>query len=378
MEATTFSLAGRLRTADKPIALYGMGDGADKVIAALEAIGRAPDFVFASDAFYRPGKIFHGMEVLTYDEVCRRCGDFIVLVCFASALDDIIANVRRIAALRETYIPDVDVICDGGAQFFTHEQLLLHADALDALRESLCDERSREVLGGVINFKLSGDIQYLDTSEDSAGDIWSLMRTKRYRAAADLGAYTGDSARDIISHCENIAQITAFEPDERTFRKLKAYSDEIAPSGITLRAINAAAWSCDTTLHFDSRGGRNSHIGGDNACDGTNAKTTRGDDITGAKPRIREVSARSLDSLGVPCDLLKLDVEGAEREALCGCARTIERCSPDIALSLYHRTRDLWELSQLLSELTGGGRRLYLRRPRYMPAWDLRLYSIGL
>lgn len=365
---TEFSLVRRLSDSDKPIALYGMGDGADKVISALAALGRQPDYVFASDSFSRPGKLFHGMEVLTYGEVCRRCDDFIVLVCFASALDDVIANIKRICAERETYIPDVDVICDGEPRFFSHETLDGNIAAVDALRGRLCDARSREVLDCVINFKLSGDIKYLETSESSEDEIWSLLRPSRYRSAADLGAYNGDSAREMLSRCEKLTEITAFEPDERTFRKLEAYFGTL-PESIIARAVNAAAWSCDETLFFDSRGGRNSHLG-------AGEQSIGGAAGNGSKPRIREVRALPLDSLGVSCDFIKLDVEGAEREALLGCAETIERCSPDIALSLYHRSRDLWELSGRLFALCGE-KRFYLRRPRYIPAWDLRLYAVG-
>ena len=42
-----------LRTTDRPIVLYGTGNGGDKLISALEKIGRKPDGVFASDGFVR-------------------------------------------------------------------------------------------------------------------------------------------------------------------------------------------------------------------------------------------------------------------------------------------------------------------------------------
>ena len=49
----------RLKATDKPIVLYGMGNGADMIIEVLEAIGVQYRDVFASDEFVR-GHSFHG------------------------------------------------------------------------------------------------------------------------------------------------------------------------------------------------------------------------------------------------------------------------------------------------------------------------------
>jgi hypothetical protein len=53
---------------------------------------------------------------------------------------------------------------------------------------------------------------------------------------------------------------------------------------------------------------------------------------------------------------LKFDVEGAEWEALKGCARLLERARPLMAISLYHRPDDLWQLPLYVDSLALGYR----------------------
>ena len=73
-----------LKTATKPIVLYGMGNGADKIINILEQKGIEFKGVFASDGFVKD-KIFHGHKLSSYEELKQKFGDMIVLVCFGSS-----------------------------------------------------------------------------------------------------------------------------------------------------------------------------------------------------------------------------------------------------------------------------------------------------
>ena len=92
----------------KPLLLYGMGNGADKIIGVLARYGVGVDGFFASDGFVR-GHVFHGKTVMSYSEACERFGDFVVLISFGSSLPEVIGNMKRIASERQTYAPDVPV-----------------------------------------------------------------------------------------------------------------------------------------------------------------------------------------------------------------------------------------------------------------------------
>jgi hypothetical protein len=61
------------------------------------------------------------------------------------------------------------------------------------------------------------------------------------------------------------------------------------------------------------------------------------------------VPLRSIDSLVnagqiEKIDFIKLDVEGAEMDKLRGAQQSIERFKPKLAISLYHKPDDLFEI----------------------------------
>ena len=58
--------------------------------------------------------------------------------------------------------------------------------------------------------------------------------------------------------------------------------------------------------------------------------------------------------------LIKMDIEGAEQDALDGAMTTIDRDRPDLAISVYHRVHDLWTLALAIDERVPGYR-FYLR-----------------
>ena len=85
---------------------------------------------------------------------------------------------------------------------------------------------------------------------------------------------------------------------------------------------------------------------------------------------------RALDSVlnGRPCTYLKMDVEGAEREAIAGARQTIKRERPKLNIAAYHRSEDFFELPLLIHSLCADYA-LYLRHHPYVPAWDTNLYA---
>ena len=74
-------------------------------------------------------------------------------------------------------------------------------------------------------------------------------------------------------------------------------------------------------------------------------------------------------------DYIKYDVEGAEREALTGSHEVILRDRPTLLISLYHRSRDIFELINIVKEKYPDYK-LYLRRLKCLPAWEIDLIAV--
>ncbi len=350
-----------LASTDKPIVLYGMGNGADKILAVCERFGVAIADFFASDDFVR-GHTFHGKRVLSYSEIREKYGTgrFIVLLSFASFRPDVLANIQRIAAETELYAPDVPVC---GENLFDSAFAAAHAEEIAEARSLLADAASQKVYDLLLCYKLSGQIRFLSEADSEPDEVYStLLHAERFTRIADLGAYNGDTIRQIAAYAPHLKDCYAMEPDGRNYRKLCEYRD--SESRFAVHPFNTAAWSETATLSFSKEGNRNSGLGN------VNAKTAK--TVT--------VQADSLDNLlaqnGVEAlDYIKFDIEGAEREAIFGCRATIAQCSPQLLISAYHRSEDLFSLPLLVHRLFPDYK-LYLRKFRYIPAWDVNLLAI--
>lgn len=341
-----------MQNTHKPILIYGMGNGADKILAVLESRGIPVADFFASDGFVR-GHCFHGKRVLSLSEARKKYGDFIILLAFGSHLPDVLAGFDRLDREFEFYAPDVPLV---GDELFDGTYYDAHKDELEEVRKLLADDESKRVFDHVVDYRLSGSIRPLRDSFSDESRIWKeILRPERYRFCADLGAYTGDSIKTMLSYALHVEGIEAWEPDPRSYKKLCTYLES---EGLAfVHPHHAGAWNEDTILTFSSEGNRNSSVYG----------VKRG--VETAMLRVDSVYAdRKLD-------FLKMDVEGAEREAIEGAEQTIHRCRPDLQISLYHRSGDLFELPLTVRRLCSDYR-LYLRRPKYVPAWDLCLYAI--
>ncbi len=76
-----------------------------------------------------------------------------------------------------------------------------------------------------------------------------------------------------------------------------------------------------------------------------------------------KVVAAPIDDItdGVAYTHIKMDIEGAEHEALSGAATTIREQHPALAISVYHCPDDLWRLPLLVDSIAPGVYDYYLR-----------------
>jgi len=294
------SVWDRMRTCGKPVVLYGMGDGAQKILDVCEQRGIEIADIFASDEFVR-GHSFAGYRVLKYSEVYEKYDDFLVAVSFATQLPGVLEKLYRIAGEHETVAPDVPVIVDG--TLFDLDYLHLHWDELKQVYLLLADEQSRQVYANILNYKISGKLSYLKKCETTVDEAYQLLDLGTEEDYVDLGAYRGDTIEEFLTHTGGAYHsITAFEPDVKTFAKLQSKVEQLAL--VRARCCNLGAWSHQAGLRFAGKAGRNS------------ALSQKGDRI---------VQVNSVDNIlsGARASYIKMDVEGAEREALAGCKNTI-------------------------------------------------------
>lgn len=345
-----------LKDSKKPILIYGMGNGADKIINVFEKYGIEYSDVFASDGFVR-GHSYKGKRVISYSEACEKYkNDFDIVVSFGSKLTDVIERIYSLENKHNVYSPDVEVC---GNELFSQEFFNAHLDELYQARECFFDEISKSVFDNIIRYKLTGKLKYLKATAFSEEECDSILNLDSYETYLDLGAYNGDTIKKYSSICKNLKEIYAFEPDRRNFKKLSSYCEQITSKKIV--PLNYASYSYDTVLSFSASGNRNSTA---IASGSFEHKTIN-------------IEAKAPDSILDKVDFIKYDVEGLEYEALLGSKKLITNSSPDLLVSMYHKSQDMFRLPLLVKELNPNYK-LYLRRLPYIPAWDLNLYAIKI
>lgn len=346
----------RLEHTTKPIVLYGMGNGADKILNWCEEHGVKVQGVFASDEFVR-GQAFRGFKVERYADIKARLGEeLLVVIAFASERPEVLERFAQLAAEQETLAPHLPLFEE--SETVSLAWLAKHAEALQDVYERLADEQSRKVFANTLNYKLSGKINYLfECTTKREADLRELIAPSQEECYLDLGAYNGDTIQELGRLANwQWQQVVAVEPDRRNCRKLRVLAEELQQCGLAVEVHEAGIWDRKGEISFSDSGGRQSTF-------------------VGAAKRVVPVTTIDAVAAGRPISYIKMDVEGAEVQALQGGAMTIAMCQPKLFVAAYHYDADLFRLPQMLWQLVPAYK-LYLRKHPYVPAWELNFIAL--
>lgn len=339
-----------LKSTDSPIILYGTGNGADKVINELDRNKIKLSGITASDGFVR-SRSFRGFEVKPIDFFEKEYGDFTVIIGFGTNREEVIANILRIAERHRVLVPCVPVY---GDEIINREFLLKNRERLEAAYALLADGKSREVFEDFLRFELTGELEYLFSSETDKDEAFrGILKLSDKEHYLDLGAYRGDTADEFLKYSGGrYSSLTALEPNKKSYEKLLKHTENIS----NCRALNMGVWSEKTELCFDGDIGR-----GSTAREGAGQAVISVDELA--------------EEIGIPFSYIKADVEGSEEKMLAGAEKTLRELKPKLNIAAYHRSEDIFRLSLMISQVNPEYR-IYLRHHRYIPCWDMNLYCI--
>lgn len=347
-----------LKEEKRPILVYGMGNGADKLFERFLKYGIKVSDVFASDGFVR-GHSYRGYKVISFSEAREKYSDFVIVLSFASNKSDVIEMLSEMDSKYDMYAPDMPVA--GMDEYFDREFYNKNYGSIRAAYDCLVDDESRNLYAATVNYKLSGRISYLLNAYSTKDELYSLINEREIKNVIDVGAYNGDTALEAMEYFPALERIYAVEPDVKNYNKLiRRLSSVSEERSIEIYPINAAAYSVCGEGAFSSSANRNSTLSATASYEHRNAT-------------VQTVSIDSLSLCGV--DYIKYDVEGAEAEVLLGSLDTIRGSRPTLLVSLYHRSRDIFSLVLWLYERFPD-HKFYMRRLLCLPAWELDLIMI--
>jgi FkbM family methyltransferase len=354
----------------RPIVLMGAGGLGRRTLAGLRAAGVEP-LAFADNAAARQGTTIDGVRVLSPADAAREFASraaFVVTIWGAGSPHRFGDSRAQLAALGCDIVVPFPVLCWAHpAELLPHylqdEPHHVLEQAADVRRafDVWEDDASRAEYVAQVRFRLDADFDGLahpvGHPQYFPPDLYAWSRSEWI---VDGGAYDGDSIRELVRlHGDAFAHVLALEPDPVNFERLRATVAALPlATRVKIACEPLALASVPGTLHI--------------AATGTAASAT----ATAATGASVAVHAEPLDTIlaGQSPTLVKLDIEGAEPDALAGARRTIMAHGPIVAVCVYHRQDHLWRIPLLLREWRSDY--AFFLRPHNEEGWDLVCYAV--
>jgi FkbM family methyltransferase len=348
---------------ERRIVIFGMGYLGDLALGGLRGAGIEP-LAFCDNNTRLWGSQKDGIAAMSPAEAAARYKDS---AAFVVAIYNSAAPRAQLQSLGCTRIVPYPVL------FWKHWRTMPREDRLElpsrileragemaAGYELLSDERSRREFEAQIRWRCRLDYDCLPRADDPREMYFpaSLFTVLPEEVFVDCGAYDGDSIRTFLEASGGqFGRIYAWEADERNRGALRRYLEELSPATAgRVEILPYAVGARNETVRFCSEGTVGSRVAEDGAG--------------------QEVECRTIDSVlgNAGSTLIKMDIEGAEPEALRGAADTMAQWRPVIAACVYHKCEHLWEIPQLL-KAGNPEYRIFLRRYAE-DCWETVYYAI--
>ena len=197
----------------------------------------------------------------------------------------------------------------------------------------LADEKSKTTFLDMIDFRCNRHLRFSEEINNSnhhfIPDISDIFEFQNDEVFIDCGAYCGDTIHSFKKymkrHRKSYKKIVAFEPNIKWYRVLIHDHPDVI-------AFNSGVWSESTTLMFSG-----------------NLMLTQADSIKDDESVI-SIPVISIDSCQ-ECEnatFIKMDIEGAELNALIGAKKIIFKNKPKLAICIYHSNEEMLSIIEWL------------------------------
>lgn len=323
--------------------IYGAGSLGQRMLEGLRRHGVQP-IAFVDRNPVAQNRCIDGLKVLSPEVAAQRFGGEAVIAVavwnpalhggILSITDylqglgwrQVISFIQVFWRYPKTFLPHF--LCDLPSRILPEVDLVRQAYMLFQEPESRLEFLRQ------LELRLTGDFAALPPPSQEAQYFSDrLVRPLREEYFVDCGAYDGDTLVGLAEWTGGtFRQAIAFEADPRNFVRLeRQIAADQRLCGRT-RAISAAVGGARRRLRFAATGMGNAGLSDDGNI---------------------EVDCVPLDE-ALEADLptfIKMDIEGAEVDALAGATKVISRARPVLAICAYHLQRHLWEIPLLIRRL---------------------------
>lgn len=202
--------------------------------------------------------------------------------------------------------------------------------------------------------------EYQDKVKVREGDIF-----------LDCGACLGDTA--LWAYSKGAKTVYSFEPSPANYKylQLNFKQNHIAEDLAILSAVGKEKGTLPFLLENQQL-----HAGACRCISEERAQEIEGSTNADLKKALTRVDCIKLDDFckerNVTPTFIKMDIEGAELDALQGAAATIKQHKPRLAICLYHNVAHMWEIPAYVKSLVPEYK-LYCKKNH--PMWEFVLYA---
>ena len=336
----------RIATA-KNVCIYGVGnfyhDYQSSIPNYKYVCDKNPDLI---------GKTFHGKPCISVEEL-QKIDDVVVLVMVGNYQP--ICQMLTEKNIENYYFGDYflkiyDTKYDA-TWFRNQEEKILSGI------ECWKDEKSKDIYVDIICNRIAPMFSQQTFHEmEESGEYYEtgLLPWTKEECFVDAGAYDGDSILKFIEvQNHEFQKIYGFEFDTNNYNKILKNQEIITDERIQLFPYGVSDKMETVAMVSDKEG---SHAIGQGE---KTAKLVALDDVL----------------KGEKVTFIKMDVEGAEMKALYGAKNILKEHQPKLAISVYHKLSDLWEVPLFLKEINPLYE-LYLRHHTAI-VWDTDCYAVS-
>ncbi|MCL2845223.1 MAG: FkbM family methyltransferase [Chitinivibrionia bacterium] len=329
-----------LKQSELPLVLYGAADLGRNVKRFLEINNVKVDFVVVDKEYWQPNMKLSDYVIQPIENILANNFKFNIVVAFYSGFAEKIARLKENAQIQRClFFHPLNVAfvdCYHDSDFLNR-----HSTALTDLYSNLTDDLSRRIMLEYIKARKSAnstDLVKLNVPNELQcfPDFLPLADNEIF---VDCGAFNGDTIKVFLNKTNGkYNKIFAFEPDTVSAQQCR---ELLANQGREDVLFEKGAWSGKAMLRFDNRGNMTS--------------------VISEKGNI-QIELDSIDSVlgDEKATFIKMDIEGAEFEALKGAQNQIIANKPKLAICVYHKQEDLITIPQYILSLNPDYK-LYLR-----------------
>ncbi len=322
--------------------IYGAGHYSSVITKELLTQGLEFDLIIDK---YTEKTELHGLPIVNSAEGLD-VNAKVWLIVSAYLCEEIIDELSRLGYLN--FIPFIDALREArncvpelarSAIWYRNNQpFALDKSKLQQATSLLSDQKSITTLESIALFR---EKPVFDTYLDGDADAQYFSESVPWKDSiksfrfVDCGAFTGDTLISLVDvaklHHKPIDNVILFEPEGGNRRQLieaaSQYQDfqyHIYPCGV---------WNENTFLSFSDNNSA-SHITTEKGVSEQIMCVTIDGTLMGAKP-----------------NFIKMDIEGAEIEAILGAKEVIKKYTPILTIAIYHKPYDIWDIPLLINEI---------------------------